>query len=122
VETEAVPNTSNGLPYPLSSEFFKDGAKAIQALAEALNLRVPFPKIVYIDGGYTTNQFGGIVVPAANFQARGGVGMTQQAGYSMVYSPAVVPANVIWLDVFTTVNGQPAPNSFIIVHAMVWGT
>ena len=111
-------STPKGYPYPLSTDPVRDGAVAIQHLAEANELRVPTQHGFYMLSGYTTNQYGGIDV-AVGFTVIGAVAVTAQAGY-MVIHPQGAPPGQLWLDVFGS-TGQPVPNTFIIFNAIVWG-
>jgi hypothetical protein len=114
-------NTGNGLPYPVGTDYLIGGDDAIKALAQALDLRVPQPKVVYGSAGYTTNAYGGIIIPVPGMTFRGLVAVTQQAGYACVVSTGA-PVGQAWLNVYTTNTGAVVANAFIVVYFVIWGS
>jgi len=54
-----MPNTAGGLPYPLPTDPVKDGATAIQALADALEARGHGQRVEGRSVAVTTNASGG---------------------------------------------------------------
>jgi hypothetical protein len=81
-----------------------------------------FPRhLKWVRGGYTTNAYGGIVISDLGFNIWGAVAIQEALGYACIKSDATPPPGTAWIDVFSTPNGAAAPNTFIILDAIIWG-
>lgn len=114
--------TPGGLPYPYANEAVREGAAAIQALAEATEIRAP-KKIAVLVGGWTTNQYGDIRIPAGPISVVEGAVGAYLGGVAIlvVTSPqgASAPDSVGFS--FFNSNGEKIADTFIILNAWVWG-
>jgi hypothetical protein len=100
--------TPNGFPYPAASEPVRDGAAAIQALATAIDPRLPY-RVHKIFGNYTTTAGGlaTVTCPAVVQTAA----VMYQGGFAVALTINAFGANDIQVTVRNMADGVPVPST-----------